>query len=175
VSDTSALNDWIDSFAPPGASLFAKRLAGDDTWANGSFEDAFFVPARIFLRLFPLAAVSASSREPTRMTVEFSSHQQGHDGQFVSECQSVRRPRRAEMDVMIAGIGGASSPLLDPENTGGLAVIVARPQIKPAELSCSVWVCGNAAEEDIVERWLGPVDPGTSIIWTAQGFEMLAA
>jgi hypothetical protein len=70
----------------------------------------------------------------------------------------------------VTGFGGSASALLDPESTGALTVFAFRAVEAPQVADCHVWVCRHETEEDLVEDRVGPVEPGTWLIWPpAQG------
>ena len=60
---------------------------------------------------------------------------------------------------------GMSSPLLDPENTGSLAVFVFRPARVTDPPKCRIWICRNPVETDVVDDLIGPVEPGVPVPW----------
>ena len=60
---------------------------------------------------------------------------------------------------------GTPSPLLDPENTGALAVFVFRPAPGTDSSKCRIWICRNQVETDVVDGLIGPVEPGLPVPW----------
>ena len=56
----------------------------------------------------------------------------------------------------------------DPDSTGAIAVFafVLSPRGTAAE--CHVWVCRSAAEEDLFEQRLGPLEPGRWTVWSGE-------
>lgn len=67
----------------------------------------------------------------------------------------------------ITRLGGASSPLLDVENTGALAIFAFQGVGQQGTSRCRVRICA-AGEDDVVENLWGPVDPGQ---WRLIDFE----
>ena len=70
-------------------------------------------------------------------------------------------------EVRITRLGGASSPLLNVENTGALALFAFQGLGRQGTICCRVWIC-TAGQDDIIEDLWGPVDPGR---WRLIGFE----
>jgi len=64
-------------------------------------------------------------------------------------------------ETRITNWGGKSSPLLDPANTGSLAIFV----FLIGENVLHVWVCASGSEEDRVEEQFGDVTAGISFSW----------
>ena len=57
--------------------------------------------------------------------------------------------------------GGASSPMLDPDNTGALTVFAFDRNLENEKPVCRIWICRRETEEDIVDERVGLVEPGT--------------
>ena len=56
-------------------------------------------------------------------------------------------------------------PLLDPENTGALAIFVFRPGPGTESPKCRAWICRNLVETDVADDLIGPVEPGFPVPW----------
>ena len=67
-------------------------------------------------------------------------------------------------EIRIANLG-TSSPLLDPENTGALAIFVFRPAPGTDSPKCRIWICRNLIETDVAGDLIGPVEPGFPAPW----------
>lgn len=175
MSDWTALDDWIEAATRDGVACYAKRLSGDETWANGSRDDGFRIPARWFLKLFPRFDSQQTGSNSQCVTIEVASCPSVGEAAKSCRCTLVASTVWPELDVRIGGLGGASSPLLDPENTGALVVFASQIARGLTEQSCSVWVCRTVAEEELLEHWLGPVDPGQTVLWSRSEGTTLAA
>lgn len=69
-------------------------------------------------------------------------------------------------EVRITGLG-TSSPLLDHENTGALAIFVFRPTPGTDSPKCRIWICRDRVETDVADDLIGPVEPGLPAPWGA--------
>ena len=67
-------------------------------------------------------------------------------------------------EVRITGLR-TSSPLLDPENTGALAIFVFRPAPGTDSPKCRIWICRDRVETDVADDLIGPVEPGLPVPW----------
>ena len=70
-------------------------------------------------------------------------------------------------ETRITGLGGAASPLLDPENTGAVAIFFFAKDEGSRE--CQYWVCRDSQEEDVAEDFAGPSEPGRTLFWGTAG------
>ena len=164
MSRSPDLSEWFEAFAAPHAIWYAKRLSGSDTWANGSRRDAAYFLASDFFQLFPELKSGSVLEKPIAVTIDYASHPPGRTTPITCGCQLVRRGRRHGPEVQITGLGKKNSPLLDPENTGALAVFAVSRDRQDASDCCSVWVCRTPIEEYLMEWWVGPIDPGRAIV-----------
>ena len=72
----------------------------------------------------------------------------------------LHKPGGKRNEVRITRLGGASSPLLDMENTGALAIFAFQGTTqRESALQCRVWIC-RSSEDDVIESRWGPVEPG---------------
>ena len=62
-------------------------------------------------------------------------------------------------ETRLTGLGGASSALLDPENTGALAIFAFTADDHGLVKGCRIWVCHNSFDEDLIEDRIGLVEP----------------
>lgn len=158
--------DWLDEHAD-GWLWYVKRLSGNDTLANGSHQAGFYLPKPVFFRLFPSLENQVQDNADKRFQMEIDSHPDAREVRVVWYNNRLRGGTRDE--VRVTNLGGAASPLLDPESTGALVVFAFRePEAGDTDL-CKVWVCRDGVEEDIVERETGPVEPGRWAIWPPSG------
>lgn len=74
-------------------------------------------------------------------------------------------------ETRVTGFGGTESPLLDPDNTGAIALLFYTKDNNGWE--CYYWVCQNASEEDTAEDFAGPVEPGRPRCWSTSGSNLL--
>jgi hypothetical protein len=71
-------------------------------------------------------------------------------------------------EARITNWGGQKSALLDPENTGALAIFAfENPHEGKNSKQLRVWVAQNPSEEEAIEQLVGPADPGELFLWSS--------
>lgn len=152
---------WLDDAAAPGSVWYLKRLSANDTQHSGAHQAGPYIPRDVMFRLFPdlnrpdeknpdcgfdLTVESSSASHTTRARAVWYNNKL-HDN-----------PEGGRNEVRITKLGGASSPLLDVENTGALAIFAFRGT-GIGTPCCRVRIC-DAGEDDVVESLWGVVNPG---------------
>jgi hypothetical protein len=159
------LNDWIAEFSE-GWTWFAKRLSGNDTLANGSHQAGPYIPKDFLFSVLPDLNRPDSENPELSVDTYIDSHRDFRQIRVIWYNNRLRGGTRNE--TRLTRFGGSSSALLDPDNTGALAVFAFRS--RPGEpAQCRVWVCDYSIEEDLLEERLGPVEPGRFVIWPPEG------
>ena len=120
------------------------------------------MPKPIAFRIAPALAESRAENPRIQVDVESASHE------HTAACNliwynNVRRGGTRD-EVRLTGFGGSSSPVLNPEMTGALLAMSFR-WVGPS-LKCNYWLCERLGEEDALERYVGPVEPGAPRLWT---------
>ena len=155
------LDDWISECRALGGYWYAKRLSANDTGANGSHQAGPYLPKDAVFRLFPGLRRSSELNPRVPFTAVAGSH--SHQ----AECNAIWYRQGTRNETRITGWGGGSSPLLDPENTGAIALFFFTGDGDGQE--CRYWVCRDEHDEDCAESFAGPVEPGRQRFWTADG------
>lgn len=156
------LDRWMRENTGPTIWWYVKRLSGNDTRANGAHQDGPYIPKDLLFEIFPSLA-NASTVNPD---VLFD---------LYLDPEAVRCEARAvwynnklhgqgtRNEARVTRVGGASSPLLDPESTGAIAVFAFhKPTAGDAE-GCRVWVARELAQEELLEEHIGIVEPGVTL------------
>lgn len=158
------LVDWLDEYTGDEFVWYVKRLSGNDTLANGSHQAGPYVPKSVLFELFP----DLNQPERTDPDCWFELYVDSHlDHKRVRAVWYNNKYRGGTRDeARLTNFGGKSSALLDPENTGALAVFVFVLGPKKKAVKCHVWVCDKDIETDIVEDRIGPVEPGQWKLWS---------
>jgi hypothetical protein len=165
------LPEWLEEHTE-GWLWYVKRLSGNDTLANGSHQAGFYMPKPVFFRLFPSLEHQIQGNADKWFPLTIDSHPDAREVRAVWYNNRLRGGTRDE--VRVTNLGGGASALLDPESTGALTIFAfCRGDGADAE-SCRVWVCRNEVEEELVEREIGPVEPGRWTTFPADGW-LLAA
>ena len=157
-----SLREWLDKHWERESLLWIKRLSASDTLAMGEGNPGPNIPVDIIPEVFPEAEdlQRAKGNFPFLVRVE-SSDDESEVTARLSWQQWTRRKDGSR--ALVPDWGGASNPLLDPENTGSVAVFAFEPSTNGSPPICDVWVCANLDQEGIVESDWGPIDPGLEI------------
>ena len=158
------LGDWLDEqMETPDALWYVKRLSANDTQANGAHQAGPYIPKQFLFEVIPSLHRPAklNPRVPFRLAID--SHL---DTRMVKAIwYNNRFHEGTRNEVRITGLGGASSPLLDPDATGSLTVFAFRRETDTTPPACHVWVCDTDVDADQVEDRIGPVEPGYGRTW----------
>lgn len=154
------LSDWLSAQRQPGSIWYLKRLSGNDTLATGSHQAGPYVPKDILFDVCPELNQPGVLNPDVTFDVSVDSHCTRRAVRAVWYNNQLFGKTRNE--ARITNWGGVSSPLLDPENTGALAVFVFQRADEP---KVRVWLCRSVAEEDLVEESVAPVEPGRPLIF----------
>jgi hypothetical protein len=158
------VGDWINELARSGTVWYAKRLSANDTLATGAHQAGPYFPREFLLRIFPNLNQPDAENPDHRFELYIDSHADHRRVRAIWYNNRLRGGTRNE--ARLTGFGGISSALLDPDNTGALAVFAFILDEAPAATDCHVWICHNETEEDVFEDRFGPVEPKEFVIWT---------
>ncbi len=164
------LPTWIDTYAKQGTIWYAKRLSANDTLANGSHQYGSYLPKHLVFDILPETNNKAVKNPDTRIDLYVDSHSDYKNARIIwyndkYHFDDVKGKKGTRDETRITRLGGKNSPLLDPENTGSLAVFVFELGEDGIAQSCHLWVAENALDEDLIEDRIGRVDPKVSVIW----------
>ena len=158
---TVDLPEWLLAHAVPGQHWYLKRLSGQDTLACGASRTGPSIPRHFLLAALPWLNRSYAANADFAFNICIDSHGQRrrvravwHGSGFRSGIGSGAR---------ITRLGGRTSALLDPENTGALALFSFSEADAGGEACCHAWGCRSVSEEDQMENWTGPVEPEQGI------------
>ena len=162
------LVDWLDAHADPSFLWYIKRLSGNDTLANGSHQAGPYIPKEFMFSVFPAINHPKEKNPDVWFDLRIDSHAGHCKARAIWYNNKLHgKPKGGRNETRITQLGGRSSALLDPESTGALAVF-AFELVGGAAGACHVWVCRNAAEEELIEDRVGPVEPGTWAMWSSR-------
>lgn len=159
---TADLVSWIDDLSRPGIIWYAKRLAANDTLATNAHQAGPYVPREFLFQIFPSLYRPKSRNPDIEFDLFIDSHNDRRSVRGIWYNNALHGGTRNE--TRITRLGGRESALLDPENTGALAVFVFLPSGQSVE--CRVWVCSSAIEAELIEEHIGPVEPKRFVIWS---------
>ncbi|MFT5196042.1 MAG: hypothetical protein ACI85U_003067 [Candidatus Promineifilaceae bacterium] len=159
--------DWLNDQSETESVWFIKRLSSNDTLRNNSHQAGPYIPKDIFFEIFP----SLNRKDIKNPDLNFETYIDSHlanpnayrtlravyyNNKFHADAENKKGTRN---EARITGFGGALSPLLDPENTGSLAIFVFQNKPEPKKIECHIWVCEHETEADLVEDRVGPIPP----------------
>ncbi len=153
-------------FGRQGVVWYAKRLAANDTLASGGHQAGPYIPKEFLFEQFP----GLHKPEKKNPDVHFQLYIDSHISEFSNRnIRAVWYNNKlhggTRNETRLTGFGGVGSALLDPDNTGSLAVFAYYRLDEDAPLECHVWVCDDEVQSDLFEERLGPVEPGEYVIW----------
>lgn len=165
-----SLREWLDKQLEREASLWIKRLSASDTLAMGDGEVGPKIPGDLARRFLPELQDYPQATRQAEFIVEVASNDDN------SAVRATLYPQKVSLrsdgtQVLTVDWGGAGNALLEPENTGALAVLAFRPPADDSPSTCVVWVCANLDQEGIVESDWGPIEPGVEVLFSPSGEE----
>ena len=159
---TRALADWLATHARSDHVWYVKRLSGNDTLANGAHQAGPYVPREFLRSQFP--SLRQRDKNPfVWFEMAIDSHHVSKRVKAIWYNNKLHGGTRNE--TRLTNLGGASSPLLDPESTGALTVFAFKLNNGEDCDQCRAWICDSEAHEELVEDWIGPVDPSRHFVW----------
>ena len=150
------LAEWIATNQLEAGYWYVKRLSGNDTQANGAHQAGPYISNNTAFEIFP-ALQSPNDKNP-RLDVPVISSSHDHSTTANIIWYNNRLHGGTRNEVRITRLGGQQSPLLDPENTGAIALLLFAQDGTHVEVR--YWVCRDEPEENIVESVFGPIEPG---------------
>ena len=145
--------DWLGKQMASLDPLYATRLPYmDPDCPEGG---GLFIPRQVIVKVTPRVfwVGKVNPSEPIEITIDSHPYDQTIEAVWFNS----EHHGGDQNETRLAGFD-TESVLADPESTGALVMFAFRPS-KPGEPARSrVWMCENAAEEDIVEDRIGPVD-----------------
>jgi hypothetical protein len=159
------LQSWLIEVSGDGYVWYVKRLSGNDTLANGSHQAGPYIPKEFLFYIFPSLNRPSVLNPDLWIELSIDSHADRRPIRIIWYNNKLHGKTRNE--ARLTNFGGAGSPLLDPDNTGALAIFAFALAESGHERECHIWVCRDEIEEALVEERIGPVEPGTCMLWSA--------
>lgn len=157
-----SIEQWLDEAAAPGSIWYLKRLSANDTQHSGGHQAGPYIPRDVMFRLFPVINHPDEKNPDCKFSLTVEGAWTPHTVRARAVWYNNKLHDNAEggrNEVRITQLGGASSPLLDVENTGALAIFAFRETGIGTPRRCRVRIC-DAGEDDVVENLWGVVNPG---------------
>ncbi len=155
------LDEWLAQCQNSEGFWYVKRLSGNDTQATGGHQAGPYIARAEAFQLFP--ELNTPSRRNPR--VDFTAYAESHG--YAASPNIIWYNNRlfggTRNETRITRLGGQESPLLDEDNTGAIVLFFFTGGV--GSRHCSYWICRDEAEEDRVESFAGPVEPGEQLFW----------
>jgi hypothetical protein len=161
------LERWLNGVSGSGWQWFVKYLAGNDTLLTKSHQAGPYVPRPIAFGLFPTIADTSRLNPRASFHAIIDSHGVSADPNIIWYNNATVSGTRNEC--RITGWGGSRSPVMDPESTGSLCIFAFRSLPGQDAEHCRVWLCHSVDEEDLALGRIGPVEPGSGVLYHASG------
>lgn len=158
MASLADLTYWLDAEERPSNTWYIKRLAGNDTLANGAHQAGPYIPKDLIFKFFPSINRPDLENPDKWFDIRIDSHSDAKRVRAIWYNNKLRGGSRNE--TRITNFGGASSALLNPESTGSIAVFSFHRDSEGETIECRVWVCSTPQEEELVEEKVGFVEPG---------------
>jgi hypothetical protein len=160
----SDVTDWIDEHGQPGNIWYAKRLAANDTLATHSHQAGPYIPKEFIFKVFPFLNKPSLENPDHRFNTYIDSHV---DHKLVRAVwyNNKLHQKGTRNETRLTGFGGIQSAVLDPENTGAIAILSFKLGDSNRATECHIWVCRNEMEELEFEQILGLIEPKEHVIW----------
>jgi hypothetical protein len=167
-----SVSEWMDDYTGGRVVWYVKRLSGNDTLANGSHQGGPYVPKPVLFSVFKELHAESRVNPDVWFQLFLDSHPDVRRVRAVWYNNKIRGGTRDE--ARITGFGGKSSPFLDPESTGAIAIFAFVQDDNGSVNECHVWISRDGLEEDLIEERTGPIEPGTWMTMTAGRLPTLA-
>ncbi|NTW53410.1 MAG: type II restriction endonuclease [Chlorobaculum sp.] len=164
---THDLASWLSDFYATNWLWYAKRLSGNDTLANATHQAGPYVPKNVLFQVFPLLDNPKKENPDIRFRISIDSHEYERHARAIWYNNKLFGGTRNE--ARMTGFGGIDSALLDPENTGALAIFAFRLEAENDDIACRVWICRTTDEEELAESHIGVVEPGKWLLHKCNG------
>lgn len=168
---TNNIEIWLKNKLEDGACCYIKRLSGNDTGANGTHQAGPYIPKKLLFEIFPSLHDNKKHNPYIVFDLQIDSYSKTCQAKAIwyNNKYHGSRARNPRDETRLTKFGGASSPLLNHDNTGALAIFAFENKYS-SSVECHVWICKNMAEENEVEHLVGPIEPGRWLIWPSLGF-----
>lgn len=157
------VTEWLLLHSGRGIHWYLKRLSGNDTLATGARQAGLCLPKQFLFGLFPALSRPEVLNPDTWFDLYIDSHDDHRRVRAVWYNSKFHSGNRNETKMREQR--GRVSALLDSESTGALAVFAFSEAASEREPVCHAWVCPNVSDEDLIENWTGPIEPGRGIVW----------
>lgn len=155
MPETETLRNWLHHHSSSEWSTVIKYLSGNDTGLTKSHQSGVYVAKEALFRVVPGIHDPEAHNPDKRLRAAIDSHL------LVKEVRAVWYNSGTRNETRITRWGGQTSPMQDPENTGGLCLLSFANPLSGADPQLRVWLCRDASEEEYALDWFGvDLDPG---------------
>lgn len=155
--ELSDLEIWMDRVSKKNWYWYVKRLAGNDTLLNGSHQAGPYISKNAMRVLAPQVLLSTEQNPRKDLYLKIASHSITQVVRAIWYNNKLFGGTRNEC--RITNLGGASSPILDPESTGSILILAFQAAENQEVNELEAWLCRNVEEEELVEGRIGSIEP----------------
>lgn len=161
------LSDCLEMIVSKKMSWVAKRLTGNDTGLTRANQAGVYLPKEFFRHVIPEIHTTSEYNPRVSIECEFPFNDAGRAKlsaiYYNSKYFPERELKKKQNEFRITGWGGKSSPAQAADNTGSIFIFAVRRDDEG--LKAIAIVSESAADEDLIQEWLGcDVDPSSFIL-----------
>lgn len=166
----SELENWFEHVTGSDWIWFVKFLAANDTYAK-AHQGGPYLAKDLVRSVFPTLAARALAEEnpDTVITASLDSHTYSREIRVVYYNSKLLGQKDGRDEARMTRWGGLEVPLVAADSTGALVVFAYHTTHGEDADACRIWLCRSPAEEDLVLDRVGPVEPGTGLIYSPVG------
>lgn len=160
----ATVSDWMEKVSTEQHIWYVKRLSGNDTLANESHQAGPYIPKELIFTAFPSMQADTSENQERWFELYLDSHNLEYKVRAIWYNNKFREGTRDE--ARVTNFGGINSPLLNPENTGAIAIFAFNIEPDGELIHCRCWVADGEKQEDEIEGRIGEIEPGQTTIFS---------
>lgn len=158
------VTEWMNDMSNNRYIWYVKRLSGNDTLANGAHQAGPYIPKELIFKIFPSMLSNKMENQERWFDFYLDSHQLKYRTRAIWYNNKFWGGTRHE--TRVTNFGGKSSPALDPENTGAIAIFAFELNEDETLNKCHCWIADGEKEEIVIEERIGEVEPGRTKTWS---------
>lgn len=170
----------MERVATPGWHWYVKYIPANDTYAKPNVHQGGPYVGKELLRIaFPeLTARAEAEKNPDlHLSALVASHGLAQDVRLIwYNSRRVEHKSNGRDEARLTNWGGMDHPLVAEEATGSL-VVFAFQQPSPSKdaAGLELWITDSAEEDDLILETVGPVEPGSGVLFSPSAGMMVQA
>jgi len=170
TDNLAELENWFERVTGSEWLWFVKYLSANDTYAK-AHQGGPYLAKDLIPSVFPtLAARSLVEENPdTIIAASLDSHTYSREIRVVYYNSRLLGQKNGRDEARMTRWGSLDVPLVAAESTGALVIFAYHTRHGRDADACRIWLCRSSAEEDLVLDRVGPVEPGSGLIYSSAG------